>query len=78
MAFAIVHGGVHVSRDFIRAPMKKEKAKDERVVGFKMRETYHKAAVKAAKADRRGVQVWIENAIIETAERQQDARKAKK
>lgn len=55
-----------------------KKAKTEKKITIKVREEYHKAAVKAAKADRRGVEVWTENAIIETAERQQDARKAKK
>lgn len=54
-----------------------KKAKTSKVT-IKVREEYHKAAVKAAKADRRGVEVWTENAIIETAERQQDARRAKK
>lgn len=54
------------------------KTEAEAKITTKLRATYHAAAVKAAKADRRGVEVWIENAIIETAERQHDARKARK
>lgn len=58
--------------------MKKAKVKTEKKVGLKVRAEFHAAAVKAAKSDRRGLELWIENAIIETAERQQDARKARK
>lgn len=57
---------------------KKKIEKAELKIKVNVRETYHAAAVKAAKADRRGIELWIENAIIETAERQHDARKGKK
>jgi predicted HicB family RNase H-like nuclease len=53
--------------------------KVETKVKVNIREAYHKAAKKAAHADgRRGLEVWIENAIISEAERQHDARKARK
>lgn len=55
---------------------KKKKPGDK--VKVNVRFEFHQAAVKAAKADRRGVELWLENAIIETAERQHDARKARK
>ena len=61
-----------------RKTAESEKKKDEKKIKVNVRDFYHKAAKKAAFADgRRGLEVWIENAIIETAERQHDERKSR-
>lgn len=61
----------------VKAPEKKEPT--QRKIQVKLRERYHRIARKAAQRDgRRGLEIWIENAILEEAERQHTARKARK